>query len=551
MSARAVTLAISLAILLIVAVAAPILPLHDPTAIDMAGAFHPGSPAHLLGQDQYGRDVLSRLVWGARASLSVAASATAIAAIIGGCLGLVGAYFRGIAETLTIRPTDVLLCFPPLLLALLVITLTGPGIGTLVVVLALVFVPNFTRVTFGAALSVRQRDFVTAMQVAGARAPYIMVRTILPNVAGPLLVQISIAIAAAIILEAGLSFLGLGVVPPAPSWGLMIADARATMLQHPLLMIWPCLALAGTIFLCNLCCDLLRDRIDPAPVSHSIFGHPGALEASAGNDSLLEIKNLTIRHGDSVLVDGADLKVRQGEFHALIGASGSGKSLTSLAIMGLLDEPLVPSGQIWLAGHSILEMGEAGLRKLRGSTVSMIFQDPASGLNPTQTVGAQIADAILAHRRIAGAELEEEVISLMRRVDLPEPETRRHHFPHQLSGGQRQRVMIAMAIANSPMLLLADEPTTALDVTVQAEVMLTLLRLRAETGMGILFVTHNLALVANHADFVSVMQKGRIIESGSAETVLDRPRHGYTRALIHNAPENLTRRRHASELAHD
>jgi ABC-type dipeptide/oligopeptide/nickel transport system ATPase component len=185
----------------------------------------------------------------------------------------------------------------------------------------------------------------------------------------------------------------------------------------------------------------------------------------------------------------------------------------------------------------VLKLGESALRRLRGQTVSMIFQDPASGLNPTQSVGAQIADAILAHRR--PADVQDEVLALMRRVELDDAERRRHVFPHQLSGGQRQRVMIAMAIANQPKLLLADEPTTALDVTVQAEVMRTLVRLQAETGMGILFVTHNLALVAQYADRVSVMRQGRIVETGAAATVLQQPAHDYTRLLIASMPENL------------
>ena len=218
---------------------------------------------HLLGQDEYGRDVLSRLLWGARTSLMVAGSSTLLACIVGTVLGLLGGFFRGVAEFLAVRSMDIVLCFPPLLLALLIVTLLGPGARTLIPVLAVLYLPGFVRVVYAGVLSVRSQDYVEAVRALGAGPIRIMLRTILPNVAGPVLVQFSLAAASAVVLESGLSFLGLGVVPPAPSWGLMIGAARATMAQAPLLLLWPCAALSLTILALNALCDALRDAVDP------------------------------------------------------------------------------------------------------------------------------------------------------------------------------------------------------------------------------------------------------------------------------------------------
>ena len=247
-----------------VALAAPILPLANPVVMDVAHRLAAPSLAHPLGQDEFGRDVLTRLVWGARTSLAVAFSAAALACVVGTTLGVVGGFWRGLAEVLTLRAIDVLLCFPPLLLALLVVTLFGPGAATLVPVLAIVYVPGFTRIAYASVLTTRSLDYVEAAHAMGAGTARILARTILPNIAGPLLVQFSLSAAAAVILESGLSFLGLGVVPPAPSWGLMIGAARSTMAQAPLLLLWPCLALVLTILAMNALCDGLRDAIDPA-----------------------------------------------------------------------------------------------------------------------------------------------------------------------------------------------------------------------------------------------------------------------------------------------
>jgi ABC-type dipeptide/oligopeptide/nickel transport system permease subunit len=249
--------------ILVIALLAPLLAPHDPVRMDIAHRLAHPTPAHWLGQDEYGRDVLSRLIWGARVSLTVAIVAALISGAAGVTIGLVGGYVRGIAELFTVRLTDVVLSFPPILLGLLVVTVLGPGAKTLTLVLSILYIPGYARVTYGEVLSAREVEYVEAARAAGARPGRILFRTILPNVAGPILVQFSLTVASAIVVESGLSFLGLGVVPPAPSWGLMIRSARSTMEQSWLLLLWPCLALVAAILAVNALCDALRDVVDP------------------------------------------------------------------------------------------------------------------------------------------------------------------------------------------------------------------------------------------------------------------------------------------------
>lgn len=255
--------AILLMLLVTVSILAPVLPLQDPLLMDTAARFAGPSGGHLLGQDEYGRDILVRLVFAIRNSLIVAFAAAILAGVIGTSLGILAGYSRGFTELLAMRFIDIVLCFPPLLLAMLAVTLYGPGPATLIPVLAIVFVPSFTRVAHASVLSVRSQDYVEAVRSMGASNARVMLTTILPNIAGPVIVQFSFTVAVTVVLESGLSFLGLGVLPPAPSLGLMIGTGRATLAQAPMLLVWPCLALTAMILILNAFCDGLRDRLDP------------------------------------------------------------------------------------------------------------------------------------------------------------------------------------------------------------------------------------------------------------------------------------------------
>ncbi|MGK7862875.1 dipeptide/oligopeptide/nickel ABC transporter permease/ATP-binding protein [Falsiroseomonas sp. E2-1-a4] len=536
------------ALIVLIAAAAPLLPLMDPVRQDVANRLVAYVPGSWMGRDEFGRDVMSRLIWGARSSLAVAFASAAIAAVIGTALGLLGGWFRGLAEVFAIRGADVVLCFPPVLLALLVVTLLGPGTGTLILVLSVLYLPGFIRVSFAEVLSARSQDYVEAVRALGARTPRILLRTVLPNIAGPVLVQVSLAVASAVVLESGLSFLGLGVVPPTPSWGLMIRGARATMEQAPMLLLWPCLALTVTILAMNLLCDAVRDVADKrggggGPKLRLVDRLlPGLFPAPAAPQPLLDVQGLTVEiatpGGIIRPVEDMSFRLDTGRTLAIVGESGSGKSMAATAIMGLLPPAArVADGVARFDGEDLLRMPEPARRKLRGGAMAMVFQDPMSSLNPVHRVGDQVAEAIRAHRDVPASEASAEAVALLKRVGIADPERRARAYPHELSGGMRQRVMIAMAIANKPRLLIADEPTTALDVTVQAAILDLLAELRREEGMGLVLITHSLGVVAEVAEDVVVMYAAQVVERGPVAQIFANPLHPYTRALLAAVPD--------------
>jgi peptide/nickel transport system ATP-binding protein len=258
---------------------------------------------------------------------------------------------------------------------------------------------------------------------------------------------------------------------------------------------------------------------------------------------LLDVRDLRIAFSGQEAVRGVSFAIGRGETLGLVGESGSGKSATALAMLRLLPASAEVSGSIRLNGEELLTLPETTMRAHRGQSMAMIFQEPMTALNPVMTVGRQIAEAVLAHApRTSRREVRERVLAAMHEVALPEPQRRMHDYPHQFSGGQRQRVLIAMALVNKPALLIADEPTTALDVTVQAQILALLKRLRETHGLSMLFISHDLAVVAQVADRVAVMRRGEIVEEASAAKIFARPKHEYTRNLLAAAPTMRTDR---------
>jgi peptide/nickel transport system ATP-binding protein len=268
-----------------------------------------------------------------------------------------------------------------------------------------------------------------------------------------------------------------------------------------------------------------------------------SIAAEKNGMPLLDVRNLRIAFGTHEAVRGVSFSIAAGETLGLVGESGSGKSATSLAMMRLLSPGAKVSGEVVLEGSDLLTLPEPAMRRLRGSRVAMIFQEPMTALNPVMTVGRQIAEALLAHApKTSRAEVRARVLAAMHEVALTEPERRIGDYPHQFSGGQRQRIVIAMAIVNKPRLLIADEPTTALDVTVQAQILALLKRLREEHNLAMLFISHDLAVVSQVADQVAVMRHGEIVEQGAMLDVLTRPQHSYTRSLLASVPTMATDR---------
>jgi dipeptide transport system ATP-binding protein len=255
--------------------------------------------------------------------------------------------------------------------------------------------------------------------------------------------------------------------------------------------------------------------------------------------SLLHIKNLRVRFGAFPAVDGIDLTLEPGELLGIVGESGSGKSVGMLAVMGLIDAPgVVTADALAFNGRDLLRLTPRERRQLIGRDVAMVFQDALTSLNPSYTVGAQIAEVLKAHLGLTGKAAKRRVVELLELVEIPDAVSRANAYPHQLSGGMNQRVMIAMAIACGPKLLIADEPTTALDVTIQAQIMALLLKLQREQGMGLIMITHDLAVVAEMAQRVAVMYAGQIVETGPVPDLFDAPRHPYTNALLAAIPEH-------------
>jgi len=255
--------------------------------------------------------------------------------------------------------------------------------------------------------------------------------------------------------------------------------------------------------------------------------------------SLLTLRNLRVTFGPFPAVDGVDLTVDKGELLGIVGESGSGKSVTMLALMGLIDAPgQVTADAVEFEGTDLLKLTPRERRRLIGRDIAMVFQDALTSLNPSYTVGAQIAEVLKAHLNLSGKAARRRVIELLELVEIPDAANRADAYPHQLSGGMNQRVMIAMAIACSPKLLIADEPTTALDVTIQAQIMALLLKLQREQGMGLIMITHDLAVVAEMAQRVAVMYAGQIVETGPVPELFDAPRHPYTNALLAAIPEH-------------
>ncbi|NDK26309.1 dipeptide/oligopeptide/nickel ABC transporter permease/ATP-binding protein [Streptomyces sp. TR1341] len=545
-----------LALVVLVALLAPLLAPDDPLDQQdpVGGTGHP-SAAHWMGQDSLGRDILSRLMYGARWSLAIGLGATGLALVVGAVLGAVAATSRKAVDETLMRCLDVVMAFPGIALAAVLVAVFGGGIGVLICAIAFLFTPPVARVVRANVLDQYGEDYVTAERVIGARTLHIVLRHVAVNCAAPVLVFCTVQVAEAIVFEASLSFIGAGVRPPDPSWGSVIADGKNMVLTGGWwATVFPGLLILLTVLALNILSEGVSDAwAAPAPreveaadepveqmSSGEVLKLPGLAEAARGLRSrarplpdrtgppVLAVEDLAIgfpgRHRGVDIVAGVGFEVYPGEVLGLVGESGCGKSLTALTVMGLQPPGARVRGRIRFRQHDLLAEPARARRKLLGHEMAMVYQDALSSLNPAMTVRAQLGQLVRRGGRRSPAEL-------LGLVGL-DPERTLRSYPHELSGGQRQRVLIAMALSRDPGLIIADEPTTALDVTVQAQVMELLLRLRAELGFALVLVSHDLALVADVTDRVVVMYGGQIVESAVTAELVAAPAHHYSRGLL-------------------
>ncbi|GAB5504933.1 MAG: dipeptide/oligopeptide/nickel ABC transporter permease/ATP-binding protein [Rhizobiaceae bacterium] len=540
-----------LTLIILIALAAPLLPLADPDVTAPANRLQPiFSPDHVLGTDALGRDILSRLIWGTRVSLAVGISATLIAAFFGSLIGLVAGYVGGRTDNLLMRGIDMVMAFPYILLALAIVAALGPGLINALYAIAVVNIPFFARNIRGITIGLSRREFVDAARLSGKSHVNILFGEILPNVLPVIIITMSTTIGWMILETAGLSFLGLGAQPPQADLGSMLGEGRKILFTSPHVSIIPGLMIFVLVMSINLFGDGVRDVLDPRlksgalsrPVARTAVKRTDVPETPKKQDAVLDVKALRTEFeigGDIYkAVGGVDLKLRQGECLGVIGESGSGKSVTAMSIMGLVPTPpgRIAGGAAWLEGEDLFALSDERIRQLRGSAVSHVFQDPLSTLHPLYTVGYQLTEAIMAHEAMSHAQATEKATKLLALVRIPNPAERLKAYPHELSGGMRQRVCIAMALANDAKVIIADEPTTALDVTVQAQILSLMNTLQDETNTATLFITHDFGVVSAICDRIAVMYAGRIVETGTTEEILAKPAHPYTRKLIDCVP---------------
>lgn len=564
---------IALAILFVVGLAAifaPLIATHDPLATGLTRG--PAAPdgTHWFGTDRQGRDIFSRLVYGAGYSLVIGIGATGVALLAAAVLGAIAATANKWVAEVLMRVQDMIMSFPGIALAVVFVTVFGQSLPVLVLTIAFLYTPQLTRVIRANIIGQYGEDYVAAVRVMGASTPRILVKHVARNCMAPILVFATVLVADAIVFEASLSFIQAGVPDPEPSWGNVMAAGRQLVMSGAW---WPTLfagvLITTTVLALNILAEGMTDAmaaprarssVDAAAVEAAIDEieapkavAPGGATATpvvslqqrldslravelARTDRprydrdeapLLEVKNLSIafpRHGDVDVVDNVSFSVRPGETLALVGESGCGKSITSLAIMGLLDPKARIGGEIFFEGRDLLTMNERDRNALRGTGIAMIYQDALSSLNPAMLIRSQMKQ--LTAR--GGTRSAEDLLDL---VGLDSARTL-NSYPHELSGGQRQRVLIAMALTRDPKLVIADEPTTALDVTVQKQVVELLDKLRRELGFAMIFVSHDLALVAEIAHRIAVMYAGQLVEQGPSRDILTQPVHEYTRGLL-------------------
>lgn len=547
--------ALSLIVLIVISVAAlaaPILGLPDPA--DMAfDLYQSPSSAHWLGTDNFGRDIFTRVVWGARVALMVAVGAALLSILIGSAVGAIAGYFGGWIDGILSRIFDIFLLIPTFFLILLIVALFGASLPLTIIAIALTTWPRSARLMRSQVLTLKSRVYVQAALAAGASHWWVIFRHVIPNGIAPIITDGTILMGMAILTEAGLSFLGLGD-QNLVSWGGMIFEGQRHLRLAPWMSIAPGLALLLLVASLNLLGDSINFAMNPqlrtrggAPKKRASVPAPLNEDTQGDDAPILEVENLRLVYtaGERrvAAVDGVSFALPRGGSLGIVGESGCGKSsLGSALLQTMPNNAELTSGAIRYDGRAIVldgkpvtENGRSRIEALRWTRIATIFQSAMNALNPVTTVRRQMMDALRLHRPgITKAEATARICEVFDMIGIPRD--RMNAYPHQMSGGMRQRAMIALSLILEPELIIADEPTTALDMLIQDQILGEIADLRARLNLSLILVSHDMGAVAESCDVVAVMYAGRIIEIAPVRQIFDHPAHPYTRTLIGALP---------------
>jgi len=542
-----------LTLIVLCAVFAPAVTWNDPgvARLDMINA--PGGNGYLLGGDSAGRDVFARLIYGARLTLVGALIAASVAAVVGVGFGLIAGYRAKTFDLVVSAISDLVMVLPSMIVLVALYTVTGPNAYIAMTVLGIMLAPSFFRLTRNMVIQVRENLYVDAARVSGLSDTRIIGRHILSAVRAPIVIHFVLLMSVAIIIQSGLDFIGLGD-PSVPTWGGMLQNAFRAIYQAPTAFVWPGIAIGVTVASLLLLGNALRDALEDvtsrpkrrrsvqaAPRS---AGELGDARPAPGDDdrraegALVRVEDLVVGYGRrdgslNTVVDHVSFEVRTGEMLGVVGESGSGKTQTALAILRLLPEGgVIANGRIRVGDADITAASEKDMVALRGSRIAYIPQEPMSNLDPSARIGSQLTEPIRVKLGLSRAEARDRALDLLEQVKITSPQRVFDSYPHQVSGGMAQRVLIAGAVSCDPDFIIADEPTTALDVTVQAEILEILRGLQKKRGLSVMLVTHNFGVVADVCDRVVVMKSGRIVERNDVVSIFAEPRHEYTHMLL-------------------
>ncbi len=503
---------------------------------------------HWLGTDELGRDLLSRIFASAAGTLGTSMITVIVAVGLGTILAMLAAAAGERTENVISRVTEIMMSLPGMVIILAVIGAVGTNIPLIMAILGVLISAGMYRVMLGQAKSLQSQLYVDAAKVDGTSPLGISLRHVLPGLLNTIVVQSALIFAVGMLIQAGLAFIGFGPPIPEPSWGGMIQSASQNVYNAPWLMVPTGAVLALTVLAANAIGNALGKapnaaaphlpsaaaRRQRAKAVAAIAAAAPVVQDEATAEDRLTVRNLSVGVDNGVhLVTDVSFDVEPGTVLGLVGESGCGKTMTALSLLGLLPSGVsVTGGQILWNGKNLAAATEKDMEGIRGREIALISQEPMRALDPMFTVGYQLTAAIRRLRGMGRGEAKFEALGLLEKVGIVDAARIMKTYPHQISGGMAQRVAIALALSGRPRLLVADEPTTALDVTVQAEILSLLRSLVKDTGMAVVLVTHDLGVVADLCDHVAVMYAGEVVENGRTDSILDNPRHPYTLALL-------------------